>query len=164
MKIEPLGKHRKWIPQLACWHHAQWSDLNPGETLAGRVARLELNATGSELPLTWVAFEDEILFGSASLVNSDMETQPELRPWLASVFVAPEHRRKGIGASLVQHVVNEARERGYESLFLFTPDQQKFYEKLGWRELDQFNYREIQVSLMRIDLELEDSTHFSAEG
>src|SRR5690625_2441062 len=116
MKIEPLSQHRNWIPQLACWHHAEWAELNPGETLAGRVARLEINAAGDQLPLTWIAFDDENLFGSASLVASDMETRPDLHPWLASVYVAAEHRRKGIGGALVQHVMNEARIRDFDFL------------------------------------------------
>lgn len=29
--------------------------------------------------------------GSAAIINNDMDTRPELTPWLASVFVAPAY-------------------------------------------------------------------------
>ena len=39
-----------------------------------------------------------------------MDTRKELSPWLASVFVAPEFRKWGIGSKLVLHVMEQARE------------------------------------------------------
>lgn len=153
MTIEPLSKHRARIPSLAKWHHGQWTIYNPGETLADRVARLEAQAGNYDLPLTWVALEDDLLLGSASLVLSDMETKPELKPWLASLFVAPEHRCRGVGGKLVERIEQEARERGFKKLFLFTPDQDKFYRRLGWRILEKVEYHNDLVTLMVIDFE-----------
>lgn len=152
MNIEHLASCREWIPVLARWHHSQWAVYNPGETLAGRVARLEANAASDDLPVTWVAVEGDVLLGSASLVVSDLETRPELKPWLASVFVAPEHRRRGVGGALVRHVVGEAAARSFGELYLFTPDRAPFYEKLGWRTVEELEYHGEVVALMRIDL------------
>ncbi len=120
--------------------------------MAGRVARLEAKAANEALPLTWVALEGEELLGSASLVSSDMETRPELKPWLASVFVSPAHRRRGIGGILVQHICQEAAFRGFSQLYLYTPDQERFYQRLGWRIFEKLEFHETEVTLMVIDL------------
>ena len=71
------------------------------------------------------------MVGSASLIAQDMDTRPELSPWLASVYVAAEHRRQGIGSALVRRVAQEAAALGVETLYLFTPDQEHFYARLG---------------------------------
>ncbi len=152
ISIEPLGNRREVIPLLARWHHGQWASINPGETLRSRTARLENHAGNVELPLTWVALEEGRLLGSASLVPSDMETRPELEPWLASVFVDPGARGRGVGSLLVKFVMGEARGRGFRQLYLFTPDRQRFYQRLGWRERESLEYRETLVTLMEVDL------------
>jgi GNAT superfamily N-acetyltransferase len=50
--------------------------------------------------------------GSAAIIDSDMDTRPELTPWLASVFVAKEFRNQGVGSRLVEHVMEEVRKAG----------------------------------------------------
>lgn len=150
--IEPLQRHRRHIPALAAWHHGQWSAINPGDSITARVARLMKHAEGDSLPSTWVAVDGERLLGSASLVTTDLETHPQLHPWLASVFVVPECRGRGVGSLLVQHVAAEARDAGFEQLYLFTPDRQKFYERLGWRLLEIVPHFDMPVALMEIQL------------
>ncbi len=150
--IQPLRECLTCIPQLARWHHAQWSSLNPGETLAGRVARLEGHAGNQEMPLTWVALDGGKLVGSASLVPSDMEIRPDFEPWLASVFVDPEERSRGIGSQLVQYIMQQARELHFTRLYLFTPDRQTFYQRLGWHHRETISYHETLVNLMDVKL------------
>jgi len=152
VRIVPLAGERRHIPALARWHHGQWASLNPGETLASRTERLERHAAGGELPLTWVALEGETLLGSASLVPNDMELRSELEPWLASVYVGSAFRGQGIGSLLVEHITGEAGAMGYSRIYLFTPDQQKFYQRLGWRVRETLTYHQVLVKLMEIDL------------
>jgi GNAT superfamily N-acetyltransferase len=147
-EIAPLREHPQHIPELARWHHQQWASLNPGETLASRQANLEQHAGNKDLPLTWVATRGAVLLGSASLVENDMEIRPDYRPWLASVFVLPQHRNHGIGTLLVEHITSEARKLGHPRLFLFTPDQQAFYRRLGWTLSETVDYHQATVALM----------------
>lgn len=150
MHIVDLRDAPQHIPQLAAWHHEQWSYLNPGQSLAHRVDGLRDHLRPAPLPRTFVAVEPHGQpMGSASLVAHDMDTHPELTPWLASVFVAPIHRRKGIGAALVRAVMEAAREAGIETLYLFTPDQASFYRSLGWRTVATEPYRGDEVTLMQ---------------
>ncbi len=88
----------------------------------------------------------------ASIFVQDMSTRPDLTPWLAGVFVAPDQRGKGIGSALVQAIEAKALELGISRLYLFTPDKQHFYARLGWSPLEWTDYRTERVLIMQKDL------------
>ena len=73
--------------------------------------------------------------GSASLLEHDLDSRPDLGPWLASLYVAPAHRHQGLGAALAERVVEEAARLGVPTLYLFTFDRAGYYARLGWRHL-----------------------------
>jgi N-acetylglutamate synthase-like GNAT family acetyltransferase len=86
--------------------------------------------------------------GSASLVRHDMDTRPELTPWLAGVFVAPEYRRRGVGAELVRRVMTEAGVQKVQTLYLYTVHSEAFYANLGWSLQERTAYRSQNVVIM----------------
>jgi N-acetylglutamate synthase-like GNAT family acetyltransferase len=157
MQIAYLADHPAFIPTLAQWHHAQWSYLSPGATLERRTAHLQGQLGKKQIPTTFVAYKTtkagtEIVVGSASLIAQDMDTRPELSPWLASVYVAAEHRRQGIGSALVRRVVEEAAALKVKRLYLFTPDRESFYARLGWSAIERCTYRGYPQVVMALDL------------
>jgi GNAT superfamily N-acetyltransferase len=151
MKIGYLADHREHIPRLAGWLHAQWGYLHENDSVERRAARLELRATRGGVPVTFVAVDGETLLGSASLVDDDLETRPELTPWLASVYVAPEHRGRGVASALVQRVVEEARGSGVDRLYLWTTDQERLYARLGWEPVERMPFQDEDIVVMTID-------------
>jgi N-acetylglutamate synthase-like GNAT family acetyltransferase len=76
----------------------------------------------------------------------------ELTPWLGGVYVAPDHRRQGIGSALVTRAVDEARKLSVERLYLYTADQERFYARLGWSVVEQCQYRGQGVVVMTLQL------------
>ena len=118
MTVEYLADRREFIPTVARWHYTEWGHLRPGETVEDRAVRVERDCGHCEIPTTFVALAGDQCLGSASLVACDMDIRPTLTPWLSGVFVAPEHRRRGIGAALVERVVQEARALGKPRLYL----------------------------------------------
>jgi GNAT superfamily N-acetyltransferase len=136
------------LATLALWHQKEWSYLNPGETIEQRMARMQPFLNDNFIPSTFIA-KNHTMLGSASIVENDMKTEPQLSPWLASVFVAPEHRKKGIGSSLVLHVMAQARNRKIKTLYLFTPDKENFYLELGWQTNRIAQHHGHQVTIMQ---------------
>ena len=148
MTIEYLADHPSALSTLAEWQHREWGHTRPGDTVEKRRARLEGFSNRDRIPLTVVALDDSEVLGSASLVAHDMETRMELTPWLAGVFVGEPHRRKGIGAELVQRIMAEAGKLGVPLLYLYTVHSEKFYAALGWALDEHTNYREQNVVIM----------------
>lgn len=152
MHISYLAEHPHLIPTLAGWHHAEWAHLNPGDTVEARISRMQRLLAKEQVPTAFVALEGETLLGSASLIDNDMDTRKDLWPWLASVYVAPEYRDRGVGSALVQRVVDEARALGVETLYLFTPDRESLYARMGWKVIERTEYRGEQVVVMELPI------------
>lgn len=143
MTIEYLADRREFIPTIAHSLHDEWGHLRPNETVDDRIARVERACGHREIPTTFVAVVGDQPGGCASLIEHDMLTRQELSPWLAGAFVQPQHRRRGIGAALVERVVEEARALGVARLYLYTPGSGKLYRRLGWSVLERTFYREL---------------------
>lgn len=151
MPIIDLKDAPQHLPTLAKWHHEQWANLNPGFSLAQRLDMMQAYLSDYPVPSTYVAVDTEPM-GSAALVASDMDSHPEWTPWLASVFVAPAYRNQGIGGRLVKHAMDQAKKAGITGLYLFTPDREDFYRRLGWEAFTTEHYRGHAVTIMRVDL------------
>ncbi len=151
MNILDLKEEPEHIPTLANWHHNEWAHLNPDDSLQKRIDKMQSYLGRRLIPSTFIAKEQNRLTGSAAIVKHDMDTRLELSPWLASVFVAPEYRQKGIGTKLVLHVMEKAKDEGINTLYLFTPNKKKFYRELGWSTFSEELYRGQEVTVMRLD-------------
>lgn len=152
MQIVNLKEIPETIPLIAKWHHDEWAYLNPQSTLKNRIKKYHEYLGQVFIPSTYVAFEKDDIMGSASIVKSDMKTRMEYSPWLASVYVHPEHRNKRIGTKLVSHVMAMAKKNDCETLYLFTPDKENFYKRLGWSTIHRESYSNANVFVMSIKL------------
>jgi GNAT superfamily N-acetyltransferase len=151
MQIGYLADHQQFIPTLARWHHQEWAYLRPGDSVEARIGRLRDACGHTEIPTVVIAFTDFTLLGSAMLVAHDMDTRMDLSPWLAGVFVSPEHRQHGIGSALVRRVAEDAWMLGVHRLYLYTPSVEKFYLRLGWSVVERTGYRGVDVVVMCYD-------------
>jgi len=149
VRIEYLADFPELVPLVARWHHDQWSYMNPGRTLADRIDEYRSKHGRGRIPTTVVGLLDDQPVGSASLIEHDMDTHMELTPWLASVFVHPEHRGRGFGSALVRRIEREAERLGIDVLYLFTPDRESLYARLQWRVMSREEYRGERVVVMK---------------
>jgi predicted N-acetyltransferase YhbS len=148
MKVVPLVERPDLAAQVAAWGFAEWGYLNPGQTLEQRTIRIQGKMNLDRVPIAFVALgDDDSIVGTASLIFDDLEGDPR-NPWLASVYVPPEQRKKGIASALVRTVEDAARRLGYTRLYLFTSTAPKLYADLGWRPLEQRDYRGDHIQIM----------------
>ena len=151
ISIHNLIEDPQQLETLAEWHHAEWSYFNPEESISQRITRMQAYLNNDFIPSTFIATDSELL-GSAAIIKNDMETKPQLSPWLASVYITPQYRNKGIGTRLVQHSMAMAQSNNIDKLYLLTPGQKSFYEKLGWHILSEEMYHGYRVSVMQVTL------------
>jgi len=156
IRIEHLAERIAVIPTLALWEQQEWGHLLPDTTFEMLILHFEQKSIPHQISQTFVAVAGEKPVGMASLDPHDLETRPELSPWLASVYVAPEFRNRGVGSRLVRTVMAEAEALGLEKLFVFTPNKVEFYRSLGWQILESTRYRGEEVVIMQYTIR---STH-----
>jgi len=151
MDVRFLADHPGLVTTLGQWHHAQWRHLFPDWTLEQTIDELRDHASRRDKPTTLVAIEGDELLGSVSLLDEDA---PEFKDrgdaWLASLYVVPEARGRGLGKQLVQALVAFAAAQGVERLWLFTPEHASFYARLGWRPQGSATLHGASVHLMDI--------------
>ena len=150
MQLLNLHERAALVPTLAQWHFAEWHALFPHKSVEDFAADLRESLQTDQLPQSWVLLDaQDQPVGTASLLLSDMTTNQQLSPWLANIYIHPLQRGKGLGKKMVQHVMNEARQRGLKTIYLFTEDQQAFYQKLGWELHHREFYENHWVAVMQ---------------
>ena len=107
---------------------------------------------GSGSGVALIAKADGVPIGTCLLAESEIEPNHDVSPWLAGLFVVPEHRRKGAGAVLVRAIEDQARQRGFSRLYLYTTEAVEFYARLGWTVVDHTNWKGFDTALMVRDL------------
>jgi len=152
MEIVSIADHLQFIPTIAKWHWDEWGHTYPSGSLRGWTEGLAKRTNRDRIPTTYVALEGGEPIASTTLVEHDMSTHRDLTPWLAGVYVKPEHRRRGIGAALVTHTQHKAVQMGVQRLYLYTNSARDFYRKLGWDDFATDLYEGRPVTIMYIDL------------
>ena len=149
MQFISLRERPDAIALIAQWHFQEWQTLFPGRNEADFAAELTLCLGKSSLPQSWLLLDNAgEVAGTCSLLVHDMTILPQLTPWLANIYVRPDLRGQGLGQQLVRHVMAEAAGLGIATLYLFTEDQQAFYQRLGWKLWALQQYEGHMVSIM----------------
>lgn len=152
MQVEYLKYHTEYIPVIAKWFYQEWGHYYPELTIKDIEKSLYKRANKNKIPLALVAVESEEVIGTVSLKKFDMDTRRQYTPWLASMYVREDMRKKGIGARLVEAVEDEAKDFGVKTLYLYTPDAKKYYGRFGWKIIETVWYRGANVTVMVKDL------------
>ena len=124
------------VPLFARWLNRQWGQAR-GRTMPESEAILRGFVNNERLPLALIALYGAGPAGIVFLRDHDLDARTDLEPWLSSLFVVPDYRRRGVGAALVRACVARAAEFGIRKLFIYTPDQERFFAKLGWQAIGQ---------------------------
>ena len=135
------------LPIFASWLWLEWGRRR-GRTPARSLARMQNMGAGKRLPFGVCAYWHGLPAGFACCVPDDLDNRPDLSPWLASVFVRPDLRGNRIASHTVERVAQEAKARGFEELYLFTPDQQRLYARMGWVAIGQDRDLDEDITLM----------------
>ncbi len=150
LRIVHLLERPEHRPRVAEWIYREfWAD-KPGYDAAGFEARLREASDPGRMPISLLALHGDEPAGTVNLVACDSERRPHLTPWLAALIVMPEHRRGGIGSSLVRALLAEAERLAFREVFLGT-DIPAFYEALGAVTHERFDDG---ISILRFDLGL----------
>ena len=135
MRIEVDDVTRPQVLALLEEHLRNMHEVTPREYVFAFDAS-KLRAPGVVL---WTAWQDDTLLGCAALKELS-STQGEVK----SMRTPARLRRHGAGRALLNHILDVARQRGYEELFLETGCQPAFqpahslYRSVGFTDCGPF--------------------------
>jgi len=140
------------VPSLAAAHVEAFGALLPDWTVEQAAEELRTHARRRAIPTTLVAVAGDGWQGSVSLLQNDHDHLRQYSPWLASLVVRPEARRRGVGRALVARCVAEAAALGVPTLYLYCTDAVDYYRALGWRVHDRLALGPLWVTVMAMDM------------
>lgn len=152
-----LTAYPSYLDQVAQWHHRECLRQGLHSCPEQRRDRLLQHLNGSSsVPHTWLALErgSDQLIGCVSVVSYHLGAQPgepcpETPLWLSNLFVAPQWRRQGVAADLMDEVQQFARQLGMAQLWLTAKDQADFYRRRGWQVVRRAKLGGRWVQVMR---------------
>lgn len=135
--IKPISLFPDYAPILAHWSYKQWylkRSIDFVHVLNSYMDR----AKDDYIPLSYLAINNTLPVGMVSLKENDLWSRKDLNPWLASLYVLPEFRNRGIGEMLISAVINKSRNTGLKKIFLFLDQTEinqlsQYYRKRGWK-------------------------------
>ncbi|MGU3576773.1 GNAT family N-acetyltransferase [Brucellaceae bacterium C25G] len=119
-------------------------------TLTDVIAMDQACTTETQLiPTVWVLLDNDQPVGMITLCLDDLEDRPELNPWLAGLYVAPEFRSRGYALQLIAHLEEVTSQAGIERLSLYTDGSVGLYIKAGWTVIETFDENNALYSIMQ---------------
>jgi GNAT superfamily N-acetyltransferase len=152
--IDLLKNHPNHIPALAqLWEQGIGEPWLPGTPVDRVIENYTNHMNDQNLPLTFIALNDDKLVGMCSLRAND-GIRPDLTPWLGSLVVDRAHQKQGIAKILMNKIKHKAKEMGYDRLhlFAFDPTIPTYYASLGWTQIAMDEYRGHKVVVMDLGL------------
>lgn len=130
-RIVRVSERTDLAPLVARWRVDAFFNHPGGYTIEEMTALILALPVGPKE--TFVLFDADQPVGTAGIIRTDLETRPDLTPWLAGLFVEPTHRGRGHATVLIQQVEEFARAAGVPVLWLYTLAAENLYARLGWQ-------------------------------
>lgn len=135
MEIREDDLTGKKIADLLLEHLEHIHEIMPPES----VHALDIEALRSPDITFWTAWEGDELLGCGALKELDSRSGE-----IKSMRTAKAHRRQGVAAKILEHIIKEAKQRGYDCLNLETGVSSEFaparalYTRYGFEYRDPF--------------------------
>ena len=153
MQITDLNQHPDYAPQTAQLLHTEWSHLpawSDHHTILKRLTKR--NQTGSA-EFTLVATSDgETVIATCSVIRYELDDIAVREYWIGEVVTDKKYRGRGVAKALIQQAIVRAKQQQIGELWLYTPDQQAYYQRSGWQAVEQRHIAGEEVTVMVLHL------------
>lgn len=139
MKIYDIKEKQEYIREVAELTQKEWGSMvNSKEEFDERVNRkIEkiLSRLEDKNYCKLILLDENKLVGFISIFPHDGDERQDLSPWYATMYVKDEYRGKGYSKILNDAILEEARNRGFEKLYLKS-ELENYYEKFGAKYME----------------------------
>lgn len=137
MKIIRLENSNNKIFDKICEWNYNWWGIRNHESFEEVKCGLEHSLNTDRLPQTFVALLDDEPVGMYQLsMCEDLNSRPDIYPWLINVYVDEFYRGNHVCQELMKTVEENAKKAGLKELYLYTKHI-GLYEKFGWEFIEE---------------------------
>lgn len=138
LKIIRLEEYRNSIFNTICkWNYNWWGIRNNDSFEKVEYYFKHSLYKDNRLPQTFVALMNNKPVGMYQIsMSDDLDSRPDIYPWLINVYVDEEYRGQGICRKLMNTVKDNAQKIGLNELYLYTKHI-GLYEKFGWEFVEE---------------------------
>lgn len=149
MELSFLANNKDTIPIIAQWYFDEWGYLTEENSIAKVKQNLHAYLNIDKIPLMIIAKSGKEILGTAQLKYREMSIYPEKEHWLGGVYVSKDHRGKRIAENIILEIISNAKKFGVHKLYLQTENLSGgLYSRMGWKPIEQVNYRGNNVLVM----------------
>lgn len=134
LKIYNIKEKQEFLREIAELTQREWGSKTNSkkefeEKVNKKISKI-INNFNNPLYCKLVLLDNDILIGFISIFPTDGDERKDLSPWYATMYVKEEFRGKGYSKILNNAILEEAKSRGFEKLYLKT-NLINYYEKFG---------------------------------
>ncbi|NLY80833.1 MAG: GNAT family N-acetyltransferase [Lysinibacillus sp.] len=121
MKIIRLEDDNNFIFEKICEWNYNWWGRRDGKSVEEVRCNLKHSLNKHRLPHTFVALIGEEPVGMYQLAMfDDLDSRPDIYPWLINVYVDEKFRGKNVCRKLMETVNENAKKANLQELYLYT--------------------------------------------
>lgn len=152
IKIELLAHHKNLIPTVAQWYLSVFG--REGTTIEKFENALQNRLNADCLDCCFLAFIGNEVIGTVSLTANNIPTKSDLSPCVTQLFVPEKYRHQDIGQSLLEYAKQKLKDMNFQKAYLYTTNKSihEWYEKLGWKIIDEGTVYDIAIKIMECEL------------
>ncbi|CCY93453.1 gCN5-related N-acetyltransferase [Firmicutes bacterium CAG:884] len=137
MEIIKLEESNNLFFDKICDWYYNWLGIKNNESIEEIKCTFEHSLCKNKLPQTFVALIDGEPAGMYQLsMSDDLNSRPDLYPWLINVYVDEKFRGRNVARELMNTVKENAKKLGLTELYLYTKHI-GLYEKFGWKFIEE---------------------------
>lgn len=132
MEIYNLKDKLEYLDEVATLEYDEWarrSKENRENRLENKKEKIR-NMFLDKFFCKLILVDDNELIGFISIFPYDCDEEPNLTPWYSTMYVKKEYRKQGYSKILNDAILNEAKERGFKTIYLKT-NLNNYYDKFG---------------------------------
>lgn len=133
MKIDLLANNLENKETVINWLNEEFGIENSKEFYRGII---EHSLKEGQLPITFVAIENEEVVGTVGIWRGDLLSRQDLFPWISALVVRKDYRNKSVGQKLQKFALDYCSSQNYKEVYLYTSIE-NYYEKMGWKFIDE---------------------------
>lgn len=131
MRVISVRENPKYKQQAIDYFQEKWAtetSLNVYEDCISNCIH-----ANTMLPQWYLLFDNDDIVGCAGLITNDFISRMDLYPWICALYIEEQYRGKSYGALLIEKAKKDAKDGGFDSIYLCT-------DHIGYYEHYEFEY------------------------